>query len=186
MFGTAEVIIIKHVVKPLLKPCYLFVDRAVKTSTPVFAEVFRDRRQNNDVRRGVKADKEPALIIITSSQRWGGESFLHLVCRHTDRHTCEYRARILCTEFAIQKPLSRKDRPLQEQRDRSALVRFPNPDYDYVGLRQRSRHFHLITAVGMIFIASLEKIRHNNCRTLSLKTSYNYRAHDIFRCASIS
>ena len=75
-FGTAEVIIIKHVVKPLLKPCYLFVDRAVKTSTPVFAEVFRDRRQNNDVRRGVKADKEPALIIITSSQRWGGESFL--------------------------------------------------------------------------------------------------------------
>ena len=77
MFGSAEVIIIKHVVKPLLKPCYLFVDRAVKTSTPVFAEVFRDRRQNNNVRRGVKADKEPALIIITSSQRWGGESFLH-------------------------------------------------------------------------------------------------------------
>ena len=80
MFGTAEVIIIKHVVKPLLKPCYLFVDRAVKTSTPVFAEVFRDRRQNNDVRRGVKADKEPALIIITSSQRWGGESFLQICC----------------------------------------------------------------------------------------------------------
>ena len=79
VFGTAEVIIIKHVVKPLLKPCYLFVDRAVKTSTPVFAEVFRDRRQNNDVRRGVKADKEPALIIITSSQRWGGESFLQVL-----------------------------------------------------------------------------------------------------------
>ena len=78
MFGSAEVIIIKHVVKPLLKPCYLFVDRAVKTSTPVFAEVFRDRRQNNNVRRGVKADKEPALINITSSQRWGGESFLQV------------------------------------------------------------------------------------------------------------
>ena len=80
MFGSAEVIIIKHVVKPLLKPCYLFVDRAVKTSTPVFAEVFRDRRQNNNVRRGVKADKEPALINITSSQRWGGESFLQYGC----------------------------------------------------------------------------------------------------------
>ena len=90
MFGTAEVIIIKHVVKPLLKPCYLFVDRAVKTSTPVFAEVFRDRRQNNDVRRGVKADKEPALIIITSSQRWGGESFLQKCQINGEKFTVRY------------------------------------------------------------------------------------------------